>query len=59
MDNYEWYEISGKDWDKLNESTREIFLTPMDNGKSHLTYAGRADVVKDYKIKTLRKIRTA
>ena len=28
MDNNRWCEISGKDWDKLSQGSREIFLTP-------------------------------
>lgn len=53
---YKWYEITGKDWDKLTESTREIFLTPTEGDKQTLTYAGRGDVLDDYNIKAIRQI---
>lgn len=57
-----WYEISPKDWDKLNESEREIFLTPIcgrPQGTANslrYTLAGHERAIKDHNIKSLRKI---
>lgn len=58
----EWYEISSKDWDRLMESEREIFLTPIcgrpkDSPNSlRLSLAGHKQAVEDHRIKALRKI---
>jgi len=57
-----WYEISLKDWDKLMESEREIFLTPIcgkekDTTNSlRLTLAGNESAIKHGNIKPLREI---
>ncbi len=54
MEAYKWVEITGKDWDRLNEGTREIFI----DQSGRLSFAGRADVLKDYQINPIRKILT-
>ena len=57
-----WYEISSKDWDKLMESEREIFLTPIcgrpigSTNSLRLSLAGHQQAVEDNNIKPLRKI---
>lgn len=57
-----WLEITSKDWDKLMESEREIFLTPI-KGKAkgstnnlRLTLAGTKQAIVNHGIKPLRKI---
>jgi hypothetical protein len=58
----EWYEIKLKDWDKLMESEREIFLTPIPGkvpqttNSQRLSFAGTKQAVKNHSIKPLRKI---
>ena len=49
---YTWYEVSMKDWDKLTEGAREIFID--DTGK--ITFAVRGDLLKHSKVTTGRKI---
>lgn len=57
-----WYEISSKDWNKLMESERDIFLTPIcgrpkgSTNSLRLTFAGHEQAIKDNNIKSLRKI---
>ena len=52
--NYTWYEVSPQDWDKLTEGVREIFI----GKQGKLSFACRGDVVDDYKVKPIRKIKT-
>ena len=53
----QWCKITGKEWDKLSEGARELFLTPNDNDdKSHLTYAGRKDILLKMGIEPIRDI---
>ncbi len=58
-----WYEISPKDWDKLSESNREIFLTPIcgrpknSTNSLRLTMAGRRQAIEKQHIKPLRKVK--
>lgn len=57
MKNEQWCEITGKDWDKLSEYSREIFLTPIPGSeKNSLTYAGRKDVIEASGITAIRDI---
>ena len=57
-----WYEITSKDWDKLMESEREIFLTPIhgrpknSTNSLRLTLAGNELAIKDNNIKPLREV---
>ena len=57
-----WYEISSKDWDKLMESEREIFLTPICGRKAgttnsqRITLAGNEQAIKNNNIKPLREV---
>lgn len=57
-----WYEITSKDWDRLMESEREIFLTPICGRKKgttnslRLSLAGSGQAIKDRNIKPLREI---
>ena len=57
-----WHEISSKDWDKLTESEREIFLTPIcgrtkgSTNSLRLSLAGNERALKDHNIRSLRKI---
>lgn len=58
----EWYEIDSKDWNKLTESEREIFLTPICGRPKGTTnslrpsLAGHKQAIKDHNIRPLRKI---
>ncbi len=53
-----WSEIVGKDWDKLMEAQREIFLTPLcgNKDKTRLSYAGLTSILADSGIKAIREI---
>jgi len=54
---YQWCEITGKEWDRLCQGAREIFLTPNEhNDKSHLAYAGRKDILLEMGIEPIRDI---
>ncbi len=54
---YQWCEISGKDWDKLHEGAREMFLTPIKGSdKKSITYAGRKDLIEKYGMTPIRDI---
>ena len=58
----DWHEISSKDWNKLMESEREIFLTPICGRSKGSTnslrpsFACHKQALKDHNIKSLRKI---
>ena len=57
-----WYEINQKDWDKLSEENREIFLTPIcgrpknTTNSLRFTFAGRKHAIEKQNIKSLREI---
>lgn len=57
-----WYEIISKDWNKLMESEREIFLTPIcgrEKGSTNSlrpTLAGNEQAIEDHNIKPIREI---
>lgn len=58
----DWHEISCKAWDRLSQSEREIFLTPIcgkpDGGPNsqRITFAGTALAIKRLGIRSLRLI---
>lgn len=58
----EWYEINPKDWDRLMESEREIFLTPIcgrpkgSTNSQRLTMAAHKQALAAHNIEPLRKI---
>ena len=58
----QWHEITGKDWDRLSNSERELSITPICGKQSgtpnsqRITYAGTSSAIERLNIKSLRTI---